>query len=112
MHVLPVINKVTRLIVDGAGKDDLPFLAHEVGLNATSLSRLFKRQMGISLTAFRNRCRVEQFLDLYGDGQVRTMLDASLEAGFGSYAQFYRVSKQIMGNNPSDYCRTRLDLTL
>ena len=40
------------------------------------------------------------------------MLDASLEAGFGSYAQFYRVSKQIMGNNPSDYCRTRLDLTL
>ena len=106
-NILPVVDKVTRLIVDGAGKDDLTFLAREVGLSATSLSRLFKRQMGISLTAFRNRCRVEQFLDLYGDGQGRTMLDACLDAGFGSYAQFYRVFKQTMGGNPSDYRRTR-----
>ena len=105
-NILPVIDKVTRLIVKGGGKDDLPFLAREVGLSPTSLSRLFKRQMGFSLTAFRNRCRIEKFIELYGDGQTRTMLNASLEAGFGSYAQFYRVFKQIMGGNPSDYRRT------
>lgn len=31
---------------------------------------------------------LERFLDLYGHGQTMTMLDAALQAGFGSYAQF------------------------
>lgn len=102
----PAIEKTVRRIIDSMGKDDLPFLAQKAGLSPTSLSRLFNKHMGISLTTFRNRCRVEQFLDLYGDGQTRTMLDAALEAGFGSYAQFYRVFNQIMGGSPSDYRRS------
>ncbi len=104
-HIHPVIEQVAKLIMDGRGTPDLKLLAHAVSLSPNSLSRLFKRQMGISLTTFRNRCRVELFLELYGAGQTRTMLDAALEAGFGSYAQFYRVFKQIMGGNPSDYRR-------
>jgi AraC-like DNA-binding protein len=101
----PAIDRATKMIIDGMGKDDLPHLAQQVGLGQTTLSRLFKQQMGISITAFRNRCRVEQFIDLYGDGQSRTMLDAALEAGFGSYAQFFRVFKQIMGGTPAAYRR-------
>lgn len=104
-NINPTVNKASKLIMGGMGKDDLQFLAREVGLSPSRLSRLFKRQMGISLTTFRNRCRVEHFLDLYGVGQTRTMLNSALEAGFGSYAQFYRVFRQIMGGNPSDYRR-------
>jgi AraC-like DNA-binding protein len=104
-NITPVIDRVTRMILEGKGADDLPALAQAVNLSPGSLSRMFKRQMGISLTAFRNRCRLEEFMDLYAEGKSRTMIDAALEAGFGSYPQFYRVFKQIMGVSPADYRR-------
>lgn len=102
-RIQPAIEKTARRLMEGNGQDDLGFLAQEAGMSATSLSRQFKRQMGVSLSAFRNRCRVEHFIELYGGGQERTMLDAALEAGFGSYAQFFRVFKAIMGGSPAEY---------
>ncbi len=106
-NIVPAVERAARLIRERGDAADLGFLAQEVGLSPSSLSRLFKKQVGVSLTTFRNRCRVEQFLNVYGDGRTRNMLDAALEAGFGSYAQFYRVFKQIMGGTPSDFRRGR-----
>jgi AraC-like DNA-binding protein len=105
--ISPAIEKAARLILDGKAGDDLDELARTVGLSAGRLSRLFKSQVGVPLTGFRNRKRIELFLDLYGNGQERTLLDAALEAGFGSYAQFYRVFKQVMGGTPNEYRNRR-----
>ena len=102
----PSILKAAYLIRDGGQVDNLNTLAQRVGLSPSGLSRLFKRQTGVSLTAFRNRCRVERFLELYQHGQTKTMLTAAFEAGFGSYAQFYRVFKYVMGLTPSAYRRS------
>jgi len=66
---------------------------------------LFKQQTGVALVDFRNRERVEKFLQIYGTGQRRTMLDAALEAGFGSYAQFHRVFKRVTGRAPGKHRR-------
>jgi AraC-like DNA-binding protein len=33
------------------------------------------------------------------------MLDAALEAGFGSYPQFHRVFKRVIGCSPGSYRR-------
>jgi len=104
-YVHPSVEKAARLINDGVDSDDLTTLAQSVGLSPHRLSRLFKQQTNVSLTEFRNNCRLERFLDLYQYGQSRTMLDAALQAGFGSYAQFYRVFKQITGIAPAVYCR-------
>lgn len=104
-YVHPSVEKAARLINDGLKSDDLTTLAQKVGLSPHRLSRLFKQQTDVSLTDFRNNCRLERFLDLYQYGQSRTMLDAALQAGFGSYAQFYRVFKQITGIAPAVYCR-------
>jgi len=87
---------------------DLPALAERTGLSASRLSRLFAEQIGQSVTAFRNRVRVERFLEHYGDGHRRTMLDAALEAGFGSYAQFNRVFHAQMGMSAAEYRRRYL----
>jgi AraC-like DNA-binding protein len=35
------------------------------------------------------------------------LLDAALEAGFGSYAQFHRVYRKLVGTAPRDYLTTR-----
>ena len=98
--VHPAVEKAARLIRDESNRLKLDELAARAGLSPHRLSRLFKQQTGIALTDFRNRQRVERFLAIYGTGQRRTMLDAALEAGFGSYPQFYRVLKRMTGRSP------------
>lgn len=99
----PAVERAARLISDPSNSLALDELAHRAGLSATRLSRLFKEQTGFALVDFRNRKRVERFVEIYGSGQRQTMLDAALEAGFGSYPQFHRVFKRIMGYSPMQY---------
>lgn len=101
----PAIDKIIKYIRMDQSPNDLETVADLVGLTTETVSRLFKSQMGISLTAFRNRCRVDRFLDLYGHGHALTMLEAATMAGFGSYAQFYRVFVQVMKITPATYRR-------
>ena len=67
------------------------------------LSRLFHRQTGVALVAFRSRQRVQRFLRLYGPGRAVSVSEAALDAGFGSYPQFYRVFKDQMGCSPTEH---------
>ncbi len=60
----------------------------------------------VRLTDYRNRCRVEPFCDLVADGR-RSVLDAALAAGFGSYPQFHRVFRAVMGTTARDFLRDR-----
>jgi AraC-like DNA-binding protein len=69
---------------------------------------LFKQQTGVALVDFRNRQRIERFLELYGTGQRRKMSDAALDAGFGSYPQFHRIFKRVIGCSPGNYRAGRL----
>lgn len=103
--VHPAVERAARLLRDETEPLGVDEVARRVGLSASRLSTLFAQQMGISLTAFRNRQRVERFLRLYGQGRRVTMLEAALDANFGSYAQFYRVFTALMGCTPAEYRR-------
>jgi AraC-like DNA-binding protein len=99
----PAVERAARLLRDNPDSLSLDQLARQAGLSATRLSRLFKEQTGSALVDFRNRQRIDRFLTIYGTGQRRTMLDAALEAGFGSYPQFHRVFKRMMGHSPMQF---------
>lgn len=101
--VHPAVEKAARHIRDRNNTVALGELAQHAGLSAARLSRLFKQQTGVAMVDFRNRQRVEKFLALYRTGQRMTMLDAALAAGFGSYAQFHRVFKRVLGCAPGEY---------
>ncbi|WP_026441407.1 AraC family transcriptional regulator [Pseudacidobacterium ailaaui] len=105
--VHPAVERAAHLIRDTLGNLTLDDLAHQAGLSATRLSRLFKEQTGFTIVDFRNRQRVERFLQIYGTGQRQNMLEAALEAGFGSYPQFHRVFKHVMGYSPMQYRQIR-----
>lgn len=105
----PAVERASRMIRDGAGAESLAALSRRAGLSSGRLSRLFREQTGYTMVDFRNRQRLERFFDVYGSGQRRTVLDAALEAGFGSYPQFHRVFKKVMGYSPGRYRWKEID---
>lgn len=101
--VHPAVDQVARLIA--AGNDgSVAALAHVVGMHPDTLSRRFHRDLGVRLADYRNRCRVERFCDLIASGR-RSVLDAALSAGFGSYPQFHRVFRAVMGTSAREFLR-------
>ena len=106
-EVHPAVEKAVRILQAESSIISEEALAQRVGISRSRLSRLFRSQTGVPLVQFRNRQRIARFFRSYGSGQRMTMLDAALTAGFGSYAQFYRVFKSFMGCTPADHRHTR-----
>jgi AraC-like DNA-binding protein len=99
--VHPAVETVARRLHTDPNAGSLDELARTAGLSPSHLSRIFNAQTGVSITRFRNQRRLERFRVLYGNGRRTTALAAALEAGFGSYAQFYRVVRAETGRSPS-----------
>ncbi|MCX7915407.1 MAG: AraC family transcriptional regulator [Verrucomicrobiae bacterium] len=103
--VHPAVERAARLLRAAPVSLSLEQLAQQAALSPGRLSRLFRQQLGMTLTEFRNRQRLERFLALAGDTDGhsrRKLLAAALEAGFGNYAQFYRVFRRYMGARPGE----------
>jgi AraC-like DNA-binding protein len=101
--VHPAVTRAARLISEADEPLPLGPLARRAGLSAARLSRLFKRQTGVSLTSFRQRKCLERFLRIYDNGARYSLTEAALQAGFGSYPQFHRVFRRVMGRSPARY---------
>ena len=97
----PAVEAVARRLRADPNAGDLACLAEAAALSPSHLSRIFKAQLGVSISRFRNQQRLERFLTVYGRGRSTTALAAALEAGFGSYAQFYRVFRELTGRTPA-----------
>jgi AraC-like DNA-binding protein len=101
----PAVARAIALLRDPDATHTRDALARRSGLSEWHLSKLFREQVGVSLVDFRNRCRLERFFALYGDGTSVTMSTAALDAGFGSYPQFHRVFRARMGRSPAEHQR-------
>ncbi len=101
----PAVKQAIQIIQHVDASIGVQALANEVGLSASRLSHLFKDQTGLSLIEFQNNHCLKRFLELHDEAPSLTMLDTALQAGFGSYPQFYRVFKRLTGNNPAQYFR-------
>lgn len=77
-------------------------LASELSISPGHLTRVFRTEMGVSLVEYRNRLRIERFFRLVERGGDN-LLAAALSAGFGSYAQFHRVFRKVVGTTPREY---------
>ena len=101
----PAVERIAHAIHNHPGATNLEDLASDCGLSYSRLSRLFKAQTGISLVHYRRRQRIENFLTLFGKGQRRTVTQAALESGYGSYPQFHRDFTRVVGVSPAEYRR-------
>ena len=97
----PAVTKAARIL-----SDDPTLSASDLAANLlvspSRFARVFKGEMGVSLVRYRNQLRLERFVKIM-DGGGSSMLEAALEAGFGSYAQFHRVFQALRGTTPRAY---------
>jgi len=101
----PAVVKAVRLLERDpslSGTD----IAASLGVSASRFARVFKQEMGLSLVDYRNRLRLDRFLALVDEGG-NNLLEAALAAGFGSYAQFYRVFHALRGKTPRQHLEMR-----
>lgn len=105
--VHPSVQQAARLLREGSEGLSLNALAREVYVSPSHLSRLFRDQVGLSISEYRNRQRIARFLSSYDLGRETNMLETALRAGFGSYAQFHRVFRQVVGMGPLEYRRSQ-----
>jgi AraC-like DNA-binding protein len=79
-------------------------LAKESGLSASRLAHLFADEVGVTPLQYRNFVRVQHFIRTCS-GDERNLMRAALQSGFGSYAQFHRVFRQVCGASPADHIK-------
>jgi AraC-like DNA-binding protein len=97
----PLVRDVTKLLVRDptlSGES----LAKQLNMSAGQLARTFRRCTDTSIVEHRNELRLARFLGRV-DTQAGNLLEAALEAGFGSYAQFHRVFRARFGQPPREY---------
>ena len=94
------VRRAIRILNDGNLQVGLDELAKTCGASEAYLSRMFRKQIGIPLSHYRNTLRLSQFWEEFRQPEQRTVAEAVYAAGFGSYAQFYKVFTQTYGHGP------------
>jgi AraC-like DNA-binding protein len=97
----PAIMRALLIMRQGDATISLSDLAAVAGVAAPYLSRLFIEHTGRNFVEWRNRLRLERFLDAYRPGD--NLLASALSAGFGSYARFHHVFSETIGCAPSEW---------
>ncbi|MEU8679122.1 AraC family transcriptional regulator [Streptomyces sp. NPDC048560] len=82
-----------------ASKGLLP-LAELLGVSPYRLSRSFTRELGISLTRYRNRVRVGRALDRLEAGE-NSLAVLAADLGFADQAHLCRTVRQYVGHTPT-----------
>ena len=83
---------------DGAG---LAQVARRAGASKRTLERLFLRETGMSLGAFREQVRLMRALELLATGSSVT--DVALSVGYASPSAFVARFRQVLGSTPGRY---------
>ncbi len=99
MH--PAVTRALMLMRQSDSINSLSDLAAEAGVAPTYLSRLLVEHTGRNFVDWRNRIRLDRFIEAYQPGV--NLLTAALDAGFGSYARFHHVFSELVGCPPSEW---------
>ena len=96
----PAVSKAIALLGDDSREGSLVELSRQCGMSAAHFSRLFSSQVGVPLNRYRNSLRLARFWEHLRRPVQPTIMQAVFAAGFGSYAQFYKVFFEAYGQGP------------
>ena len=83
-------------------KISVPALAEKMGYSATYLTRVFKRQTGMTVNEYVRAQRIRQAKEALREGQ-ESVQSISHRLGFGSHSYFTAQFKEATGMTPIEY---------
>ena len=96
----PAVSKAITLLGEDNWNGSLAELSRQCGMSEAHFSRLFSSQVGVPLNRYRNSLRLARFWERLREPVRPTIMQAVYDAGFGSYAQFYKVFFDAYGQGP------------
>jgi methylphosphotriester-DNA--protein-cysteine methyltransferase len=103
----PAVRKALHLLTTQEWDDDLAQLARRCSVSDAYLSRVFRQQIGVPLSRYRNSVRLGRFWERLQAPDQPTIAEAVYAAGFGSYAQFFKVFVDAYGRGPRECLQDR-----
>ncbi|MGH9598972.1 MAG: helix-turn-helix domain-containing protein [Terracidiphilus sp.] len=103
----PAVRRALAVLNENLEDHDLEKLARACGVSNSFLSRKFHNQIGVTLNQYRNTLRLSRFFEEFRQPDRKTIAEAVYAAGFGSYAQFYKVFARAYGRGPRE-CLARI----
>ncbi|MCB0278107.1 MAG: helix-turn-helix domain-containing protein [Calditrichaeota bacterium] len=101
-HLNSSIHKVQDYIINHPShKVKLDSLAEIAGMSSRNLTRIFKKETGLTINEFTNKIRLELAKDLMNNPDL-TIENIARECGFEDPRQFRRLWKLQSGVSPSD----------
>ena len=81
----------------------LNVIAETIHVSSSHLSRCFKTEIGMGISEYINRFRIERAQTLFAVDQsnVKTV---AMRCGFESYNYFFRIFKRYTGLTPKEFC--------
>ena len=86
----------------------LASLATEVGLSGHQLSELINTRLGMGFSRYVRECRVKAAQTLLITAPTQSILSISMDTGFRSQSSFYAAFKEVTGQSPGDYRKSRV----
>lgn len=101
-HSLPVQKTITYVAAELTADLSLKSLAEQMNINASYLSSLFRKEMGMPLTEYVNRCRIIHAQRLLLTTNLPTK-SIALQCGISDMCYFSRIFKRLTGMTPRSY---------
>jgi AraC family transcriptional regulator of adaptative response/methylated-DNA-[protein]-cysteine methyltransferase len=106
-----LVRSICQLIDENVEeRPDLTFLSRQVKMNLYHLQRLFKKFMGISPHQYAKARRAEIFKSGVKEGQ--SIVEAMLDAGYGSSSRLYETAAVQFGMTPATYGKGGSGMTI
>ncbi|HUM83581.1 MAG TPA: helix-turn-helix transcriptional regulator [Lachnospiraceae bacterium] len=101
-YSVPIQNCCNYIQLHLGDRNSIPDLAKQAGYSENYLSRKFRKEMGITLTEYVTRQRIEAAKEMLISG-TEEIQDICTRLGFGSQSYFGEVFRKYTKMSPSEY---------
>lgn len=102
-HYSAIVKEVAVYITNHLQEEmSVSILAETFHINASHLSRKFKKETGYTISEYVNRQKIDASKLLFSRGH-KSVMDVAASLGFNSSSYFSKTFKKITGESPADY---------
>jgi two-component system response regulator YesN len=86
---------------------DLELISKNVFVNSSYLTKIFKKEMGLTVTNYITSARIQKAKKLLASGKSITISGVSENVGYSDVSYFSKCFKKYTGISPSEYENSR-----